>query len=54
LKELLDLCNDPEGDRIEFKVRENGNVFIDTTDDEAFRCLYKSFEKEKGSTPDMA
>lgn len=25
------------------------NVFIDTTDEEGFECLYKSFEKQKKS-----
>ena len=47
-----DMCNDPEGYRIEFCVRENGNVFIDTTDDEALECLFRGFEKEKKSIHD--
>jgi hypothetical protein len=46
------LCNDPLGHRIEFYVNENGNVFIDTTDDEALESLLKSFEKEKESMHD--
>jgi hypothetical protein len=49
-----DLLNDYEINRIEFEVNKNGRVFIDTTDDEAFECLFKSFEKLKKNIPDKA
>jgi hypothetical protein len=50
-KTALELCNDPQYDRIEFKIRKNGGVFIDTTDNKAYDCLLQSFERNKEIIP---
>lgn len=48
-----ELCNDPDCKRIQFKIDVNGVALIDTNDNNALDCLFRSFETHKNSMPYM-
>lgn len=50
-KTATELCKDASCNRIEFRINEKGNVFIDCLDDEAYSCLFDSFERNRGIIP---
>ena len=50
-KTALELCKDRYSKRIEFKIEKDGGIFIDTLDNEAEKCLFQSFEKNKKIIP---
>ncbi|HJY14391.1 MAG TPA: hypothetical protein VJ225_00075 [Nitrososphaeraceae archaeon] len=49
-----ELCIDPDCKRIQFKIDVNGVALIDTNDNDALDCLFRSFETHKNSMPYMS
>lgn len=52
-KTAEELCNDPDCKRIQFKIDVNGEVQIDTNDNDTLDCLFRSFETHKNLMPYM-
>lgn len=50
-KTAKEICDDPECNKLEFKIDEDGNVRIGTKDNDALDCILKSFEQYKESIP---
>ncbi len=50
-KTALKLCNDHRLHQVEFKIEQDGSVYIDTLNDKALDCLLQSFKRHTGIIP---